>query len=320
MRDINLVWHGHVGILMQEHLKLRKSMGLNVMCTTYILHQFNTFMKDNYPKLKLPNRHVILHFLHSKKHQALSGRKNVLVHIRQFCRFLNQRGISCYVPDKTLLPKLSYRPHYYPLTQIDVENLMSGLEGIRSKRPIVGETYSTMVGLLWCTGMRRSEVINLNHNDIDFEENIITIRTTKFYKSRMIPIDKTVAKKLKKYKDHKTRLGYTTKGDSPFFINLSGTRVRGNNLSHSFRRVTRYIGFRDENGTGVTIHDLRHNFATRSLKQFYSQDNYPTQTLLNILATYLGHTDMLYSQYYLHPDFDLLMKASERFENNKKAA
>ncbi len=308
-------WSGPTGKLMQDYLSLRSSMGIVGTAEVIVLHQLNSFLRKQYPKLKTPHRYSVLHFLDTKKHLTSSGRRNAVVHIRGFCRFLNQRGIPCYVPDKTLVPKIIYKPRYYPLNLENVKHLVRGMRLIRTNKPIVGMTYSTMVGLLWCTGMRRKEVINLNHSDINFEEKSILIRETKFRKTRLIPIDKSVATILENYLRQKKKLKYSIDSDAPFFINLSGTRVRGENLQHCFNRVVKRIGLIDKDGSYPVLHDLRHNFATQTLRRLYSDmEKWPSQTVLNILATYLGHTDMTYSQYYLHPDFDLLLKASEKFK------
>jgi integrase/recombinase XerD len=317
------VWHGTIGRLMEEHLKLRDSIGKVSNADLTYLHQFDQFLHRNYPKLKVPNRHVTLRFLGSKPELSPWGRRNTLIAIRQFCRFLNQRGIRCYVPDKTMMPKLRYEPRYFALTEADIVRFMNEARRVRKNRPFVGETYAVVIGLLWSTGMRRKEVVGLNHSDVDFKNRTILIRMTKFRKTRMIPMDSSVAHALERYLLLKEQLKYTTAPDQPFFIGLSGLRVRGGNLNHTFRRIVRRLGLCKESGQTPVLHDLRHNFATRTLNRFYSDtETFPPQSYLPTLATYLGHTDMTYSQYYLHPDFDLLQRASGLLEKrkNKKAA
>jgi integrase len=311
-------WYGNIGKLMQEHLALRQAMGIVGSAETIALNHFSCFLHKQYPRLKSPNRYSILHFLNTKKHLTPWGRRNTVIHIRQFCRFLNQRGISCYVPDKTLTPKLIYKPRYFPLHVDDAKALIRGMRLIRPNDPFVGQTYSTMVGLLWCTGMRRREVIELAHGDIDLKEKTILIRETKFRKTRMIPIDKSVAAVLEKYLLRKKKMKYPVGVTAPFFINLTGTSVRGCNLQNAFQRVVKRIGLHTNDGKHPVLHDLRHNFATQTLRRLFSDsEKWPSQTVLNLVAIYLGHSDMLYSQYYIHPDFDLLLKASERFEKRK---
>lgn len=315
------VWHGSIGHLMQEHLELRESIGKVSNADLIFLHQFNCYLHRHHPKLKTPNRYVILRFIGSKNNLNPWGRRNVIIAIRQFCRFLNQRGISCYTPDRTMTPKLRYKPRFFALTEKDVRRLMDGARTVRKNRPFVGETYAMLIGLLWCTGMRRKEVIGLNHSDVDLKARTILIRMTKFRKTRMIPIDRSVARVLERYCAMKKKLRYLTSPDQPFFMGLSGNRVRGPNLNHMFRRFVRKLGLISQDGQCPVLHDLRHNFATRALNRFYSDtEALPPQSYLPTLATYLGHTDMTYSQYYLHPDLDLLMRASRLIESRQKKA
>jgi integrase len=222
-----------------------------------------------------------------------------------------------------MTPKLRYNPRYFPLTEADVTRLMNGARGVRKNHPFVGETYATVIGLLWSTGMRRKEVVGLDHSDVDLKSGTVLIRMTKFRKTRMIPMDRSVATALEKYCSLKKRLNYATGPDQAFFVGLKGSRIRGGNLNHMFRRVVGWLGLKNEKDQRPVLHDLRHNFATRTLNRFYSDtENLPPQSYLPTLATYLGHTDMTYSQYYLHPDFDLLLRASHLLEKrqNKKAA
>lgn len=312
-------WYGEMGSLMEKHLALRSAMGKVSKADKCALYQFNQFVRQHYPKIKVPNRIAILHYLDSKTKLTLSGRRNYLVYIRQFCRFLNQRGIPCYIPDKTLLPQFRYKPRYFAITEEHILEFMKGAREFRKNRPIVGETYSVVLGLLWSTGMRRGEVGKLRHKDIDLEEGTILIRESKFRKTRMIPIDRSVVKVLQDYFEFKLRHGYGTKKEDPVFVNFEGGPLRGNSLQAMFQRLARRRGLSDRDGRYPCLHDLRHCFATRTLIGFYQDpERFPPQSYLPTLATYLGHTNMVYSQYYLHPDFELLRKASERIEKRLK--
>jgi integrase len=182
------------------------------------------------------------------------------------------------------------------------------------KNKISTDMYVTSLGLLWCTGMRRQEIIKLNNADVDLKENIIIIKLTKFRKNRIIPIDKTVSAVLQKFVAKKKKMGFQMRSQDPFFINNKGTRICKSAYGHAFHRIVRRAGIKDEKGRYPVLHDLRHNFATKRLESFYSNtDKYPPQSYLAALATYLGHADMTYSQFYIHPDFDLLKKASDKF-------
>jgi site-specific recombinase XerD len=304
-----------IDILIKNYIELRYATGRVSRADEGALRQFNEFLILNYPKLNIPNRFVILHFLNSKINLTNSGRRNYLVYIRQFCIYLKGRGICNYIPDKTLAPKYSYKIRYFPLKTRDIQNILIEAKNIRNSGTISTDTYVTAIGLLWCTGMRRQEIVKLTNADVDLKLNTLMIRLTKFRKNRMLPIDVSVSKVLQKYFLKKKKLGFPVEPENPFFINNNGTNICKSAFGKMFHKIVRRINLCDENGQYPVLHDLRHNFATKTLEMFYSDtEKFPPQSYLATLATYLGHVDMTYSQFYIHPDFDLLKKASEKFQ------
>jgi integrase len=300
---------------MEKHIALRYAVGRVSQSDEYVLYRFHRFLNRNYPRLKTINRYVILHHLSLLHGLSPWGRRNVVIAIRQFCRFLVSRGIETFVPDRRLVPKLQYKPRYFPLDRKQFVRLMGEIRHASYYRPMVRESYATMLGLLWCTGMRRKEVVQLNHSDVDFREGTVLIRITKFRKTRMVPIKKSAVIALEKYCAFKRKQGFPTGPNDPFFISRDGRRLPGHSLHSAFRRLTRRFGYRDKGGRGPTLHDIRHHFATHTIKRLYSDpEALPPQSYLSTLATFLGHSDIRYSQYYIHPDFGLLMKASEKLE------
>lgn len=315
------VWTGELGKLMEKHVMLRYAVGRVSKSDEYNLYRFHKSLNQFYPKLKTLNRYVILRYLSTKHRLSPWGRRNLVIAIRQFCRFLVNRGIETFVPDRRLVPKLQYKPRYFPLERKQFVRLMAEFRHAAYYQPIIGESYATILGLLWCTAMRRKEVVQLNHSDLDLKEQVILIRITKFRKTRMIPIKKSVVIAIEKYAAFKRELGFPTGPNDPFFITKTGCRVPGHSLHSAFRRLTRVLGYKNEYGKGPTLHDIRHTFATQTINRFYSDpETFPPQAYLSTLATFLGHSDIRYSQYYIHPDFNLLMKASEKFQAQQKKA
>ncbi len=310
----NKKWSGYLGSLMERHLALRAAVGRVGGADESCLYQFNTFIVKKYPKLKTLSRVVILDYLRSKKNLSLAGRRNQVIHIRQFCRFLIGRGVACYVPDKTLLPKYEYRPRYCPLNEDDVKRIMEASRKVRANRPFIGETYACLLGLLWCTGMRRREVVRLTHEDVDLERGILLIRQTKFFKDRFVPLGPSVVCALKSYRNLKEENGYRITGRSSFFVTLQGLAMPGHSISTMFNRIVNEMGLKNSEGRRARIHDFRHNFATQTMARIYREpDRFPATPSMARLATYLGHTSIFYTQYYLHPDFNLMQEASAKF-------
>ena len=315
---MNKTWHGDLGLLMEKHLQLRSAVGRVGEANASNLYQFNLFLNQQYPNLKTLNRIVILDFLRGKENLSNGGRRNYIINIRQFCIYLNQRGIKCYVPDKTLMPKYRYRPRYSPLSESDLILFMQAARLIRANRPFIGESYATMLGLLWCTGMRRREIVRLTHTDVDLKQGILFVRETKFQKDRIIPLGPSVIKALENYEKLKMTEGHSVAGKSPFFTNLVGKAMPGHSVSTAFNRIIKKMGVTDENGKYPCLHNLRHNFATQTMARFMKDpQTFPVSASMARLSTYLGHVSIFHTQYYLHPDFNLMQGALEKFGFSK---
>jgi integrase len=323
MKKITRKWSGQLGELMEKHLELRRSLGAIYVANEITLHSFHRYLNRHYPGSATIKREMVKRYIDSRVELKPWGRRNVLISIRQFCRFMSQRGKCCYIPDKTLIPKLSYRVRYYPLSKTDVKAIINAANRNSHLRPIVRMTYVTMIGIAWCAGLRRSEVAKLNHGDVDLERNTLFIRETKFRKSRLVPIKNSTARALKSYIEEKKKNGYESIYRDALFMNRQGKRMSTSSLNHTFKRLTLRAGIKTLNKAThqrPSLHDLRHSFATRNLNRFYNESaRLPPQAYLPVLATYLGHASMVYTQYYLHPEFDLLVKASEKLEKSKRA-
>jgi integrase/recombinase XerD len=312
-------WCGYLGRLMKEHLELRKAMGRVGDADENVLRQLNRFIIKRKITAKTMTRKMIVDFLKTKSKLSPWGRRNAIIHIRQFCRFLRQRGIASYSPDHTLLPKLTYQIRYHPFTLKEVEAMMKEARARARSKVILGETIAEFIGLLWCTGMRHQEVIKLEHADIDFKEKTILIRMTKFRKTRLIPISDSVVLALKEYVSLKKRVGFGVTEKNAFLVGEDGKRISQRKTLYEFNRVLKNLKIGKIGREKPRVHDLRHSFATLRLKSFYqSPDQYPPQSYLPVLSTFLGHTRLVYSQYYLHPDFELMKKAGEKLEERFK--
>jgi len=307
-------WRGPLGELMQKHLALRAAIGRVGRADESCLFGLNQFLWQKYPKLRTLSRVVILEYLKSKKNLSLAGRRNAVIHIRQFCRFLTGRGIKCYIPDRTLTPKYEYRPRYCPINEDNVRTFMTEARRVRANRPFIGETYAVMLALLWCTGMRRREIVRLTHADVDLRQGVLMVRQTKFFKDRMIPLGASVVRALESYRRLKEERGNKVSQKSCFFLTEAGTPMPGHSLSTTFNRIVRRLELKNADGRRAALHDFRHNFATQTMARFSREpEKFPATPSMARLATYLGHTSIFHTQYYLHPDFNLMQEASAKF-------
>jgi integrase len=178
--------------------------------------------------------------------------------------------------------------------------------------PLRAATFQTMIGLLAATGMRVGEVIALTRSDIDWDEGVITVRNSKFNKSRELPLDPTTVEALVEYAHLRDKL--VTRPASPtFFLSGKGTPVLYVAFSDKFRELIRSSGVGAASPRQPRIHDLRHSFAVNTLVRWH-REGQDVGPLLPRLSTYLGHLTPGHTYWYLSAVPELLVLAAARLE------
>lgn len=296
---------------MKEHLSLRRSVGLASEKNEFYARKFCRFLRRK--RRSQIRRETIVEFLDGYRGISARGQEAILSCLKPFCQFLVTRGFACYIPERSIYPKRPRAVRFYRFKEEEVLRMIAMAKHSGWRHTILPNTYSSIIGLVWCTGLRRMEVCNLTHDDVDLERRTIFIQETKFHKTRIIPISKSAALALNRYVDSKRKFGFDTGRSSPFFVNAKGKAVEKRTLTAAFEIIAEKCHLPPQNGRSPRLHDLRHGFATRSLERFYEK-RMPAQAYLPVLSTYLGHAKVSGTGYYLHPSFDLLLKASERFE------
>jgi integrase len=163
------------------------------------------------------------------------------------------------------------------------------------------------------TGLRISEVLNLQSKDVDLERGILTIRDTKFGKSRLVPIHESTKQVLSDYVSHRDRC-LAGRPASHFFVSTRGTRLDGGQIRHTFYDLSRQTGLRGASAShGPRIHDFRHRFALQTLVRWYRLDQ-DVECRLPILSTYLGHVHVADTYWYLTANPELMGLAMKRLE------
>jgi len=176
-------------------------------------------------------------------------------------------------------------------------------------------TFRTLLIVLYGAGLRFSEATALTLADVDLLENVLTIRATKFYKSRLVPIGPQLAAELANYMPLRRRRGLAQDNASFLLANRDGTRLASSTVQSAFDTLRRIAGVGRTTGGRLIprLHDLRHSFAVHNLTAWYRQEA-DVQRLLPALSTYLGHSDLEGTKVYLTMTPELLQQASLRFE------
>ena len=240
------------------------------------------------------------------RHNALLG----------FYRYAVSRGYVSASPLPTVLPQRPppFVPYIY--TQDELRRLLQATESYQRKRSSMEPvTMRTLMLLLYGTGLRVREGVALDRTDVDLENLLLTVRESKFYKSRLVPFGPQLRTALAQYLARHPASPVSGE-PAPFFTMRTGARVRRETADACFRRVREQAGIRRADGASYQprLHDLRHTFAVHRLTSWYRQGA-DVQALLPQLAVYLGHVHLISTQVYLSMTPELLAEANGRFES-----
>ena len=233
--------------------------------------------------------------------------------LKGFYRFCLARGYAHHVPLPTTAARCppSFTPYIY--SEDDIRRLLEAAAG-RVRCNICTSTSRTLLLLLYASGLRISEALNLDMADVDLEEGLLRIRETKFYKTRIVPTGMDLTQVLREYALQRCKLS-PIGPDAPFLLTRRGKRPSRAGAEEAFKQIREQAGVRRNDGARYQprLHDLRHAFALTRLVRWY-REGADVQRLLPQLATYLGHVHITGTQRYLTMTPELLQQASLRFE------
>ncbi len=303
------------GRYMQEFIALAQAQGKKYRNEVKMLAWFDRFLMTHAPPPQQLSESVVKEWLRLFPVSSPGSRYLAFMIVRKFCLYLRRFSSQAYVPDSSLVPlPPSSLPYIY--SRAEIVALLKAARQLKpsATSPYRPQTFYTLILLLYTTGMRISEVLNLQLGDIDTENQTIHIRETKFFKSRLVPLSPSMMRELEAYIQLRRQFGVPTNLQSPLFQN---PHRRGHYapsiVRQTFSELLKSIGIKKTPGhRGPCIHSLRHTMATHRLEDWYRQGEC-VQSKLGILSTYLGHVGIASTQRYLTMTTEVLQHASQRF-------
>ena len=295
-----------------DYLMLRRALGFKLERVELLLGQFIGHLAET----DTPDRFTIDDTIRwaTAPEGSAWWHSQRLSAVRGFASYLHAIDPTVPVPPTDLLPGTAQRAVPYLYSEQDIGRLIDKTGGLR--HPFRQTTYRTLIGLLAVTGMRVGEAIRLDVADVDLDNQVITIRHSKFDKSRHVPIHDTVTTVLGDYLRDRRRCP-TPPVCPAVFVSPAGTRLLPSNVESTFRILVKHAGLQRRAGRcRPRIHDLRHSFAVVTLLNAYRHDGDPVTTM-SVLSTYLGHVDPNATYWYLSGAPELLALAADRLEQHQ---
>lgn len=232
--------------------------------------------------------------------------------VRCFARHLAVFDALVEVPPKGILGPAHRRATPYIYSEAEIGMLIKACRELEPADGLRPHTYSTLFGLLSCTGLRISEALKLQDVDVDLERGVLTIRETKFHKSRLVPLHHSTSVSLAEYVRIRS-LHWPVRPSHAFFVSEKGLALPYTTANYVFLTVRRKLGWDSDRANRRRIYDLRHTFATRRLT-LWQERNDNVQVLLSALSTYMGHVKVSDTYWYLSGVPQLFAVTVEAFE------
>lgn len=281
-----------------RHIELYRSMGFKYKVQAYMLHSFADFAQGR--SEEFIQTESVLEWAASAP--SVRQRHDRLLTIRRLACALNAEDNRHQVPPTDVFGRARRsRRTCHIFTQDEIGRLLQAASQLTPPGSIRPITYTALLSLIACTGLRVSEALKLATSD--FTEDGLLIRATKFQKSRLVPLHESARLGLQRYVAARNRVVTSTPA---LFISEGGARLPYSTVNATYLHLARSAGLRGGPGLGgCRIQDLRHTFAVRSLEQC-AGDRKAVARHMATLSTYLGHAHVSDTYWYLQATPKLL--------------
>jgi len=290
---------------LDRYLEIRRALGFKLDCTEYYLRRF----------VRLANERGDTHIIHQTATdwaaQAATPRQRnkCMTMVIGLARFLHAEDSRHQIPTRDGDYPTPPRPAPYIFSLEEIQRLGEAAQRIGRPGSLRRLTFTTLYNLLAVTGLRISEALSLKIDE--FTPDGLIIRETKFRKSRLVPMHATTAAAMSKYLE---RRRHAPSNHERFFVSSRRKPLCYATVIRMFRRLCVEAGIRGAPPLPrPRLHDLRHSVAVRMLAACQNNSSQVTPHIL-ALSTYLGHSSLQGTYWYLHSSPPLMLGTAEASE------
>ena len=275
-----------------NYIALRQSLGFRIRVAACLLRRFGEFAQER-GECVVRSRTAMDWAAEAPSAAQRRERLNV---VRRFALHMQAENEHYEIPPSHAFgnpPRKRRMPHIY--TPDEVHRLLRSAEQLTPANSMRPRTYVALLSLLFSTGLRISEALALQLEDMTPDG--LVVRQTKFRKSRLVPLHPTARAGLDRYLALRKKVAGS---DRSVFVSLWGTGLSYSTVCATFLQITRLAGLRRGPGApGPRLHDARHTFAVRALESCHKGSHEIDRHVL-ALSTYMGHAHPSDTYWYLH--------------------
>lgn len=305
-----------IGEAIESYIAYRRSLGEKYGHGAYILRRFSKYIGKGKAISEIKTEDCIT-FLKGGKEQITTSWFENYSTLKWLFGWTMVRGYITRIPlpsDKPKRPEC-IKPYIYSKDELR-RIFDAALVCQKKPRIIAPQTIQIILKLTYFLGLRISETLAIRIKDINMEESYVTIRDSKFYKSRIVPFNNSIRNMIKEYfESHRNQ--YYDDGKL-LFLSMKGMPISRASITVYFARIRELAGVKRIDGCYFQprIHDLRHSFAVHRLTTWYKEGK-DVQKYLNYLSTFLGHDHISHTSVYLTMTDELFLEANKLFESYK---
>jgi len=276
----------------------KRAVGYKYVAEARVLARFAAFCRGEFPELRAPSQASVQAWLSAARRRAVTPAtlQALAAPVRELARWFHRRGVPAYVLPNGALPRPArYVPHIY--TDQELAALFAQTDRCRycPQVPLRHLVMPVLFRTIYACGLRASEARLLRLGDVDLDAGVLQIRDAKGGKDRQVPVSAPLRVRLADY--HAQVLGCS--GGDWFFPGSAGKPLTLGNIDKNFRRFLWQARIsHGGRGHGPRVHDLRHTFAVNNLREWFTHGQ-DVGALLPVLQTYLGHSSLADTAYYL---------------------
>ena len=278
----------------------KRAVGYKYVSEERALARFEMFCAGEFPRVDTVTRASVEAWIAAARRRAVKPAtlQSLVAPVRELARWLHRHGVDAYVLPAGVLEKPArYGPHIY--TDWELAALFAATDRCHycPEVPFRHLVMPVLFRTIYACGLRCSEARLLRVADVDIENGVLQIRNAKGGKDRQLPVSEPLRERLAGY--HAMLAGQP--GWEWFFPGATpDVPLTLGNVNHNFRRFLwqARIPHRGR-GHGPRVHDLRHVMAVNNLRTWFAQGE-NVDALLPVLQTYLGHSSIRDTAYYLH--------------------
>jgi integrase len=297
----------------EEYLAYRRALGYRLKIEGQMLRSFARYADESGHRGPLTTE-LALRWARLPERRTRLYQARRLEVVRTLARYLAARESGTEVPPRGLVGPAHARGPAYIFSEADIAALIQAALTLTPAHGLRPRTYATLIGLLACTGLRIAEALALRDGDLDGGMGVLTVRRTKFSKSRLVPLHASAIGPLQGYAAARDGR-HPSRPDTPFFVSAAGRPLCYGTVRHTFHVLLRQAlpGAAPVGRVRPRLHDLRHTFACRRLLAWY-RDGTDIDRAIDQLSAYLGHAKVTDTYWYLTGLPELLELAGRRFE------